>query len=85
MRDTALILYAIYFGLTVLQIILLLFGGMPMFDAICVSLGTAGTGGFGNWNDSIAHYNSAYLQKCHLGLYDPFRHQFQRVFSAFDP
>lgn len=62
MRDTALILYAIYFGLTVLQIILLLFGGMPMFDAICVSLGTAGTGGFGNWNNSIAHYNSAYLQ-----------------------
>ena len=37
MRDTALILYAIYFGLTVLQIILLLLGGMPMFDAICVS------------------------------------------------
>ena len=62
MRDTALILYAIYFGLTVLQIILLLFGGMPIFDAICVSLGTAGTGGFGNWNNSIAHYNSAYLQ-----------------------
>lgn len=62
MRDTALILYAIYFGLTVLQIILLLFGGMPMFDAICVSLGTAGTGGFGNWNNSIAHYDSAYLQ-----------------------
>ena len=62
MRDTALILYAIYFGLTVLQIILLLLGGMPMFDAICVSLGTAGTGGFGNWNDSIAHYDSAYLQ-----------------------
>ena len=62
MRDTALILYAIYFGLTVLQIILLLIGGMPMFDAICVSLGTAGTGGFGNWNDSIAHYDSAYLQ-----------------------
>ena len=62
MRDTATILYAIYFGLTVLQMILLLIGGMPFFDAICVSLGTAGTGGFGNWNDSIAHYNSAYLQ-----------------------
>ena len=62
MRDTATILYAIYFGLTVLQMLLLLIGGMPFFDAICVSLGTAGTGGFGNWNDSIAHYNSAYLQ-----------------------
>ena len=45
-----------------LPVLLLLFGGMPMFDAICVSLGTAGTGGFGNWNNSIAHYNSAYLQ-----------------------
>ena len=42
--------------------LLLLLGGMPMFDAICVSLGTAGTGGFGNWNNSIAHYDSAYLQ-----------------------
>ena len=62
MRDTATILYAIYFGLTVLQMLLLLIGGMPFFDAVCVSLGTAGTGGFGNWNDSIAHYNSAYLQ-----------------------
>ena len=61
MRDTALILYAIYFGLTVLQITLLLLGGMPMFDAICVSLGTAGTGGFGIKNDGLSYYNSPYL------------------------
>ena len=62
MRSTAKLLYGVYSVMTVVLIVLLLFGGMPMFDAICVSLGTAGTGGFGNWNDSIAHYNSAYLQ-----------------------
>lgn len=62
LRDTALFLYAIYFGLTVLQIVLLLLGGMPFFDAVNTSLATAGTGGFGIWNDSIAHYNSFYLQ-----------------------
>ena len=61
MRDTATILYAIYFGLTVLQMILLLIGGMPFFDAICVSLGTAGTGGFSIKADSFASY-SPYLQ-----------------------
>ncbi len=62
LKDTALILYGIYFGLTVLQIILLLLGGMPFFDALNTALATAGTGGFGIWNDSIAHYDSYYLQ-----------------------
>ena len=62
LRDTALTLYAIYFGLTVLQIVLLLFGGMPFFDALNTALATAGTGGFGIWNTSMAHYNSFYLQ-----------------------
>ena len=62
LRDTAMILYAIYFGMTVLETFLLLLGGMPLFDAICTSMATAGTGGFGIWNTSIAHYNSYYLQ-----------------------
>lgn len=62
LRDTALTLYAIYLGLTVLQIVLLLFGGMPFFDALNTALATAGTGGFGIWNTSMAHYNSFYLQ-----------------------
>ena len=57
MRDTATILYAIYFGLTVLQMILLLIGGMPFFDAICVSLGTAGTGGFAIKAASLGAYD----------------------------
>ncbi len=61
MRLTARILYLIYLFLTALQFILLLLGGMPVFDAICTSFGTAGTGGFGILNSSIASY-SPYIQ-----------------------
>lgn len=61
MKDTVRILYLIYAGLTVAEVVLLLLGGMPFFDALCTSLGTAGTGGFGIKNDSIAGY-SPYLQ-----------------------
>lgn len=62
LRDTAAMLYIIYIGLTLAEAVLLLLGGMPFFDAINVALSTAGTGGFGMWNDSIAHYDSYYLQ-----------------------
>ena len=61
MKQTALILYLIYIGLTVLNMIFLLCGGMPLLDAVCTAFGTAGTGGFGIKNDSLAGYNS-YLQ-----------------------
>ncbi len=61
MRDTTKILYFIYFFLTVLNVIFLLIGRMPLFDAVCTAFGTAGTGGFGVKNDSIAGY-SPYLQ-----------------------
>ena len=61
MRQTALILYLIYIGLTVLNILFLLFGGMSVLDAVCTAFGTAGTGGFGTKNDSIASY-SPYIQ-----------------------
>lgn len=60
-RYTARILYYIYIGLTIAQIILMLFGGAPLFDAVTISFGTAGTGGFGIKNDSIAGY-SPYIQ-----------------------
>lgn len=60
-QSTAKILYGIYLGLTVLLICLLLLGGMPLFDTLCTAFGTAGTGGFGIKNDSIAGYNT-YLQ-----------------------
>lgn len=61
MRDTAKILYFLYMGLTVLDIIFLLIGKMPVFDAICTAFGTAGTGGFGIKNTSMAGY-SPYIQ-----------------------
>ena len=57
-RDTAKILYLIYIGMTVLQSILLCFGGMSLFDSIVHTFGTAGTGGFGIKADSVAGYNS---------------------------
>lgn len=60
-RHTARILYAIYFGMTVIECILLLIGKMPVMDALCISFGTAGTGGFGIRADSCAGY-SPYLQ-----------------------
>lgn len=61
MRTTATILYGLYILLTVLNVIFLLLGDMPLFDSICHAFGTAGTGGFGVKNDSIAGY-SPYLQ-----------------------
>ncbi len=60
-RKTARILYLMYMLLTVLQIILLLAGRMPLFDALTTAFGTAGTGGFGIKNSSIGQY-SPYLQ-----------------------
>ena len=61
MKQTASILYVIYICLTVLNIIFLLLGGMSLLDAICTAFGTAGTGGFGTRNDSIASF-SPYIQ-----------------------
>ena len=60
-RDTASILYKIDVGMTLLQIVLLWIGGMPLFESIVHAFGTAGTGGFGVKADSIAGY-SPYLQ-----------------------
>lgn len=61
-QQTAKILYLIYIGMTMLEIILLLFGGMPLFDSVVHAFGTAGTGGFSNRNASIGAYNSVYLE-----------------------
>ena len=61
MRKTAGILYLLYIALTVLNVIFLLLGDMPLFDSVCHAFGTAGTGGFGIKNDSFASY-SPYLQ-----------------------
>ena len=61
MRKTAAILYLLYICLTILNVIFLLFGKMPLLEAVCTAFGTAGPGGFGIKNDSIAGY-SPYLQ-----------------------
>ncbi len=61
LRSTARILYMIYIGLCVIMFIMLLLGKMPVFDALTTTFGTAGTGGFGIKNDSIASY-SPYIQ-----------------------
>ena len=61
MKKTATILYGIYIVMTVINFLFLIFGGMPVFDAVCTAFGTAGTGGFGIKNDSLASY-SPYIQ-----------------------
>lgn len=60
-QSTAKILYKIYIALTVALIILLLLGGMPLYDSLCAAFGTAGTGGFGIKSDSMGSY-SLYIQ-----------------------
>lgn len=79
MRQTARILYTIYLGLTVIQVILLLAGGMPLFDSITNTFSTAGTGGFSIKNTSMAAYDSYYLQ----GVVSCFMVLFGVNFSVF--
>ena len=57
-RTTAFILYAMYTGITVVSIISLYLAGMPFFDSVCISFGSAGTGGFGVRSDSCASYSA---------------------------
>ena len=61
MTSTARILYGIYFGMTAVEIILLIFGGMNLFDSMLHAFGTAGTGGFSNYGASVGHFDSAYI------------------------
>lgn len=61
MKKTAILLYLIYIGLTVVDLIFLLFGKMSFLDALCTAFSTAGTGGFGVRNDSFASF-SPYIQ-----------------------
>lgn len=56
-RDTAKTLYKIYFGMTLIQLVLLLLAGMEVFDAITLTMGTAGTGGFAVRSDGFASYS----------------------------
>lgn len=62
LRSYAMLLYGIYIGLTVIEIILLRCGGMYWFDSVTVAFSTAGTGGFASYNNSMAYFHSYYLQ-----------------------
>lgn len=59
--STARILYGMYLVLTMIEVILLVLGGMNLFDSLIHSFGTAGTGGFSNYADSVGHFDSAYI------------------------
>ncbi|MBU0935634.1 MAG: TrkH family potassium uptake protein [Spirochaetes bacterium] len=61
LSDTAKILWLIYLGLTVLETILLMFGGMDFIDAVAHAFATMATGGFSTRNASVASFNSAYI------------------------
>ena len=78
LQNSAKILYAIYIVLTVVQAVLLLLGGMPLFDSVTTAFGTAGTGGFGIKADSLAGY-SHYIQ----GVCTVFMALFGINFSVF--
>lgn len=62
LRTYAALLYSIYIGLALIEFILLLLGGMNVFDALTTAFSTAGTGGFSTYNASIGHFESYYLQ-----------------------
>ncbi|HIJ57761.1 MAG TPA: TrkH family potassium uptake protein, partial [Deltaproteobacteria bacterium] len=60
-RDTALILWKVYALFTLVQVILLMFGGMDLYDSLCHTFTTMPTGGYSTKNASIAHYDSIYI------------------------
>ncbi len=60
-RDTMIRLWIIYMILNLAQTLLLCFGGMSLFDALCHAFGTVSTSGYSPYNASIGHYNSAYF------------------------
>ena len=60
--ETAKILWAVYLGLSALEALLLLAGGMDLFDALCHTFGTMATGGFSTRNASIAAFDSVYIE-----------------------
>ena len=62
LSDSAKILYAIYFAMTFVEVVLLCAGGMPLFDSLIHTFGTAGTGGFSNKALSVGAYNNPYFE-----------------------
>ena len=68
MRTTSMILYGIYAAMTMILLVLLLLGGIPLFDSFCMAFGTAGTGGFAVSSAGVAGYHSAYIEVL-LGIF----------------
>jgi len=62
MSDTARTLFVIYFIFTILETILLMLGGLDLYDALIHTFGTVGTGGFSSYNASIGHFDSTYVR-----------------------
>lgn len=62
MSDSAKILYIMYVGMTAIETVLLLLGGLDLFDALIHTFGTVGTGGFSSYNNSVGHYQSLYIE-----------------------
>lgn len=60
-KDTAMTLWKVYVAFSVVETILLMFGGMDLFDALCHTFGTMATGGFSTKNTSVAAFNSSYI------------------------
>lgn len=60
-RNTAQLLYGMYFVLTAVEVAFLMLGGMNLFDSVTHAFSTAGTGGFSGYNASVAHFDSAYI------------------------
>ena len=61
-RDTAMLLWKVYLLFSLLETVLLMFGGMDLFEALCHTFGTMATGGFSTKNASVGHYNSLYIE-----------------------
>lgn len=60
-KNTALILWLIYVGVTFMETVLLLAGGLSLYDSLTVTFGSVATGGFVTKNASVGYYNSAYV------------------------
>lgn len=67
LRETAKYLYGIYLGLSIIQVVLLLLAGMPLFDSLTLTMGTAGTGGFSVRSSGFADYTM--LQQAIIGVF----------------
>ncbi len=62
MQDTARILWGVYVLITCVEILLLMLGGMDLYDAVCHAFATLATGGFSTYTASVSHFNSAYIE-----------------------